>query len=249
MKMLFLDIETSPNTAHVWGLFKQNIAISQIMESSYVLCWAAKWADGDEIMYDSMKDNTAFNMICEVHKLLDEADVVVHYNGSRFDIPTLNKEFLLHGLPPPAPYQELDLLKVARNRFRFVSNKLEYVANALGLGNKVKHRGHQLWIDCMAGDKDAWAEMEAYNKQDAVLLEKVYNEFRPWIKNHPVRSLYERAVSELTCPTCASSNFQRRGSAVSAAGKYQRYQCSDCGSWFKAGRTSAPAIGLRGRSL
>ena len=27
MKILFLDLETSPNLAHVWGLWQQNVAI------------------------------------------------------------------------------------------------------------------------------------------------------------------------------------------------------------------------------
>ena len=52
MKILLLDIESSPNTAHVWGLWQQNVGIKQIMESSYVLCWAAKWLDDKEIMFD-----------------------------------------------------------------------------------------------------------------------------------------------------------------------------------------------------
>ena len=38
MKLLFLDIETSPNQAYVWGLFKQNIGISQMTDSSRVMC-------------------------------------------------------------------------------------------------------------------------------------------------------------------------------------------------------------------
>ena len=70
-------------------------------------------------------------MLEGIHKLLDEADAVIHYNGKRFDIPSLNKEFLLNGMFPPAPFKEIDLLTVARGRFRFVSNKLDYVAQQL----------------------------------------------------------------------------------------------------------------------
>ena len=43
MKILILDIETSPHTGFHWGLFQQNISIGQLIESSTVLCWAAKW--------------------------------------------------------------------------------------------------------------------------------------------------------------------------------------------------------------
>ena len=36
MKILGLDIETAPNTAHVWSLWKQNIAINQIVNTGRV---------------------------------------------------------------------------------------------------------------------------------------------------------------------------------------------------------------------
>jgi len=34
MQILLLDIETAPNTAHVWGLWNQNVSLNQLMESS-----------------------------------------------------------------------------------------------------------------------------------------------------------------------------------------------------------------------
>lgn len=230
MKILLLDIETSPNTAHVWGLFKQSISINQIMESSYVMCWAAKWYEDDTVYFDSIMKSKHKTMIGRIHKLIDEADAVLHYNGSKFDIPTLNKEFLLHGFKPPAPYKQIDLLRVSKNKFRFPSNKLDYVAQQLGLGKKTSHTGHELWIKCMAKDKEAWALMEEYNKNDVILLEKVYEKYKPWITNHPNHGTY---VGGVCCPNCGGISYQRRGWAVTVAHKYPRYQCKDCGSWFK----------------
>ena len=31
MKILMIDIEVSPNTAHVWGIYDQNISINQLL--------------------------------------------------------------------------------------------------------------------------------------------------------------------------------------------------------------------------
>ena len=42
-KVLVIDIETSPNVVYAWGLWDQNIGISQVIEPSRVLCFAAKW--------------------------------------------------------------------------------------------------------------------------------------------------------------------------------------------------------------
>ena len=172
-------------------------------------------------------------MLASIHKLLDEADAVIHYNGKRFDIPSLNKEFLLNNMFPPAPFKEIDLLTVARGKFRFVSNKLDYVAQSLGLGKKTAHEGHELWVQCMAGIPKAWKTMEEYNKNDVILLEKVYERFKPWIKNHLNHNVLEN--SGLCCPTCTSKSFQKRGYNITSTGKYQRYQCRTCGNWFRDG--------------
>lgn len=229
MKLLFLDIETSPNTAHVWGLWQQNVGLSQLRESSRVMCWSAMWAGAEEVYFSSEHNTSHKNMIKAAHKLLDEADAVCHYNGKKFDIPTLNKEFLKHGLLPPSPYKQIDLLRVARSQFRFPSNKLDYVAQQLGLGKKVSHEGHELWLKCMAGDDEAWAKMEEYNINDVLLLEKVYDRLLPWITNHPNMSYMQR---EYVCPTCGGNHYQHRGFRVAAAGTYKRLQCKDCGTWF-----------------
>jgi DNA polymerase elongation subunit (family B)/predicted RNA-binding Zn-ribbon protein involved in translation (DUF1610 family) len=228
MKILLLDIETAPNTAYVWGLFKQNISISQLVDSSAMLCWAAKWLGEDEVMFSSIMMGKK-GMLKEIHKLLNEADAVVHYNGSRFDIPTLNKEFLEAGMPPPSPYAQIDLLKTARQQFRFPSNKLDYVGRALGLGRKTSHEGFELWIKCMNKDPDAWERMEEYNIQDVWLLEQVYYKFLPWIKKHP--NIGVHSDTEHICPNCGSHSVQRRGYNITGSGKYQRYQCKDCGTW------------------
>jgi DNA polymerase elongation subunit (family B) len=232
MKILLLDIETAPNVAYVWRTFKENIAPKQIIESGYVICWAAKWLGEDDIYFESVHHRSPRSMLVKIHKLLEKADAVVHYNGTRFDIPHLNKEFLLHGLKPPASYKQIDLLRTARNRFRFPSNKLDYIATALGVGKKHENAGFQLWIDCMAGKEEAWKEMETYNKQDVVLLEAVYNIFLPWIKNHPNVATHE-GHEAFVCPSCGGGDLQKRGFTITAHRQYQRYQCKACGSWSR----------------
>lgn len=238
MKILLLDIETAPNMAYVWGLWQQNVGINQIEQAGYVLCWAAKWLGDETMMFDSLKKSGNDRMLKRIHKLLGEADAVVHYNGVKFDIPTLNKEFIKAELTPPAPYKHIDLLLHCRRIFRFESNKLDYVARALGLGKKVKHEGFELWVQCMAGDREAWKRMEEYNRHDVTLLEALYEKVRPWINAHPNRSVYGEG---LVCPNCGHDKVQARGYLVSKATKFRRFQCNGCGHWF---RDSARVKGL-----
>lgn len=232
MRLLFLDIETAPHLTATWGLFNQNIAIDQIMEPGYTLCWAAKWYGEKEIMFESVMTGRK-RMISSIYKLMSEADAICHYNGSKFDVPTLHKEFLLLDKTPPKPFKEIDLLKTARRRFRLASNKLDFVAQQLGLGSKVKHRGMGLWLGCMKKNKEDWQVMEEYNRHDVVLLEKVYERLRPWIHDHPNLSVLE-GVS--CCTKCGSEDFQARGNRATMAGIYPQYRCNDCGSWFRGHR-------------
>jgi len=227
-KILFADIETSPNTVYTWGLWRQNISHDHIELSSAILCWSAKWLGHSTIIYKSIQHDTPKEMLSGIHKLLDEADIVVTYNGMNFDLPTLNKEFLTHGLTPPSPYKQVDMLRVVRAAFRFESNKLDAVLKTLSMGQKVKHRGFQLWVGCMKGDTSCWEEMRRYNKGDVQALEKLYKRVLPWISAHPLISAYRE---RLVCDKCGSKNTTYQGTSIKQRLRYPQYQCNDCGGW------------------
>lgn len=233
MRKLLIDIETAPNQVHVWGLWGQNVGINQIITPGYTMCYSAKWVGERGLIFDSIFDTKPEKMVRGVHKLISEADAVITYNGVKFDLPTLNKEFVLYGLEPPSPYKNIDLLKVAKRQFRFPSNKLDYISRELGLGSKVKHKGHDLWIECMRGDPKAWKTMTSYCKQDVVLLEKLYHRLLPWIHNHPNHSLYDPQDTP-SCTNCGSTHLQSRGYAYTNTLRYRRYRCNDCGSWNRS---------------
>jgi DNA polymerase elongation subunit (family B) len=232
VKILTLDIETTPNLAHVWGLWQQNVALVQLRESTNLLCLAAKW-HGDKNVHFLSGDE----MLNDVFGLLDEADAVITWNGDRFDLPHLNREFLEHNMGIPSPYASIDLLKTSRKKFKFPSNKLDYVASTLGVGSKTSHYGHKLWIDCMAGDERAWKLMEKYNKQDVRITEKVYDKLLPWISSHP--SVAAHAGNMNGCPNCGSVKAQKRGFAYTAVSTFQQFACLSCGKWYRGAKRLA----------
>lgn len=229
MKLLFLDIEIAPSLATVWGLRNAFLKPENLVNDSYVLSWAAKWYDSDEVEYSSLRIADHDEMIVGMYELLEQADAVVTYNGDNFDLKILNQEFLLLGLPPPAPYKSVDLLKTMRKRFRGTSNKLNYWLKRLNIGQKVEHRGYQLWLDCMDGNKKAFVEMETYNIGDVVELENLYKRVLPWITNNANRNAYDNSCK---CPHCGSKKYQLRGWRVTTTRKYRRAQCTNCGGWF-----------------
>lgn len=212
-------------------MWDQNLAINQLVNSAETLCWSAKWLGEKEVFFSSLQKHSKKQMLKKIYALLDEADVVVHYNGKKHDIPHLNRGFIELGLPPPSPYKQVDLLETAKRQFKFPSNKLEYVVKALGLGEKFKTSGFELWVGCMRNDPKSWAEMTAYNIQDVIILEKLYINLLPWVTRHANHSLHNKG--ERVCPRCGSSHVQKRGYTHTLASTFQRYQCKGCGGWFK----------------
>jgi hypothetical protein len=232
MKILFFDLETKPNLVYTWGLFNQNISLAQIVDPTSVLCFGARWFGTKKVVFKSVHHDGRKAMLEELHRLMDEADYLCGWNSKGFDHKHINREFLENGMAPPSPTKDLDLLLLARKHFRFTSNKLDYVSQALGLGEKVKHTGFQLWIDCMAGDAKAWSLMKKYQIQDVDLLLKIYDQLLPWMDNqHPNRGILEGNPDG--CIVCGADNLVAQGRAYTSTGSYQRLLCRNCGKWQK----------------
>ena len=231
MKILFLDLETSPNLAHVWGLWQQNVAITQLEKSTEVICFGARWLGSDKVIFKSVHHHGKETMLNELHKIMDQADVLIGWNSAAFDSKHIKREFIENGYLPPSPWIELDLMRVVKAQFKFPSNKLDYVAQKLGVGAKVSHSGFQLWLDCMAGNNKAWAEMKEYQIQDVNLLVDLYAILLPWINNHP--NVAAANNEPQGCKNCGSTNIIKSGKKVTTTGTYQRHQCNDCGVYMR----------------
>ena len=228
MKILTLDIETSPHIASVWGLWQQNVSLNQLRECTTVICWAAKWHGNSKIEFMSDHHDDHESMISWIWDLLDKADIVVGWNHKAFDLKHLNREFLLMGLSPPSKYVVVDLMLETRKNFKFASNKLH-------------HTGMELWNGCVIrDDPKSWAVMKKYNIQDVKLTEKVFDVLRPWLKM-PNIALY-MGLEGFACPSCGSDALQRRGYAYKSAGVYQRYQCTDCTKWSTDSKRFATTV-------
>jgi len=239
-RILHIDIETAPILAWVWGLFKQNVAIGQIHKDWHILCWAAKWHKEAGVYSDALWRHTVSGkwtkgaeekIVRSVWRMLDEADIVVGHNADRFDVSKINAKFYEYGMLPPSPYRTVDTLKVARNRFGFPSNKLDYIIQLKAKGAKLK-TDFELWIDVMTGKPKACKRMMDYNMEDVRILEDVYTDMLPWITNHPNMGVYNDGEAT-QCSACGSTHIHKRGFSYTNLGVYQRIVCIGCGHWDK----------------
>lgn len=242
-KILVLDIETAPMRAFVWRRWKQNVHDSQIISRWFMLTWSAKWLFSDKTLSDKLTSKEAkgendLRLAKNLWSLLDEADIIIAHNGERFDIPQINARFIVHGLKPTRPYQQIDTLKVARRQFDFDGNGLDNLANIFGITGKVE-TSFELWDRCVAGDTKALKEMETYNIQDVLLLEELYLKIRPWIKAHPNLGLYVES-EEPVCHACGSTELEPSGDYRTAVGVYDTFKCKVCDSYSRARTNSVP---------
>ena len=240
-KRLVLDIENSPILADVWGLWKNNVSLDQIRRDWVMLSWAAKWVGEDYIYSDALphyaKEYKADpendeHILASLNDMLNEADMVIGHNSSAFDLPKIRARMESLGLKPFSPVQEIDTLKIAKQAFRFSSNKMAFIAETLGIGTKTDTGGHLLWVKCLRGDPKSWALMEEYNCNDVILTEQVYELLAPWSKGHPNFGLYSFG-DDAQCTVCGSHDLACDGYAYTQMGRFQRYRCKACGKYLR----------------
>ena len=135
-RRLFFDIETSPNIGLFWEAgYKKNIDYSNIIQERAIICICYKWEDEKEVyalQWDAKQnDKRMLEQFIEVANVSNE---MVGHNGDKFDLAWIRTRCLFHNISMFPKYTTIDTLKVARQKFRFNSNRLNYIADFLGLG-------------------------------------------------------------------------------------------------------------------
>lgn len=250
-KILLIDIETAPILGYVWSLWKQNVGLNQIKEEWYILSYCAKWLGESEIIYRDVRNDphSDSSLLPELWELLNEADIIIGQNGKAFDIPKIQARMVMAGMLPPRPFKVIDTLLMAKQQFRFTSNRLEWMtgdsANLTEI-SKSKHAkfpGFALWAECLKGNVEAWDEMREYNVPDVTSMEELYLRLRPWYVGHPNLAAYVDS-EEVLCPRCLSTDIKQDGFTFTQTGKYEMYTCGGCGGWSR-GRYTRNSIGKR----
>lgn len=236
-KILLWDIETAHNILAAFDLKTEYTPHTNILQERFVICAAWKWLGERQVHTVSVLDdpkrfrkNVADDRyVLEVlHKVLSEADVIIGHNGDAFDMKFVQSRMLINDLPALPPITSIDTYKVAKGRFRFNSNRLDYLGKVLGFGGK-KSTPAGLWLDVLKGDKKAIKTMVDYNKRDVTLLENVFLKLRPYVANHINREIF----GKVGCPRCGSNKIQSRGFHRAITKTYRRFQCQKCSGWFR----------------
>lgn len=250
-RVLLIDIETAPILAYVWSLWKQNVGLNQIKEEWYILSFCAKWLGEPEIIYQDIRHEpfSDASLMQPLWDLLNEADIIIGQNGKAFDMPKIQARLVMAGFPPPRPYKVIDTLLMAKQQFRFTSNKLEWMTGdssnltAIQKSKHAKFPGFALWAECLKGNPEAWDEMKEYNIPDVTSMEELYLKLRPWYVGHPNMAVYVDS-DKIACPKCASHDVVQDGFTFTQVGKYELYHCKGCGGYSR-GRYTRNSTAVR----
>lgn len=222
------DIETSPNLVYTYDLYNTTIRPDQIVQPSRMLCWAGKWLDAKAVKFYSEHHHERTDMVEQLWLALDEADIVVTYNGRGFDNKHVMREFVTAGLGPPSPWQDVDLLKENRRLFKFASNRLGYVTETLGVDTKLD-TGTGLWRRVLEGDEKAWALFKRYNVADVRATQALLEVIAPFCRL-PHMGLWTGNTK--ACPSCGDTTLTPMGKTYTKTASYPRLLC-ECGAWCK----------------
>ena len=226
-RVLCLDIETSPALLYSFTLKPDYINPTQIVEPSRVLCFAAKWHGEAGTELWSEWDQGREAMIEAAWQYLNEADVVIGYNHRSFDIPHLQREMVLLGYGPPSPWVDVDLLAEVRRNFKFMSARLGYVVDQLGLDAKMDAGGFDTWRSVLAGERSAQKRMGTYCRGDVEITSSLALYLQNWIRL-PHSGLFSGDLT--ACHNCGSKRLVPDGISRTRVSAWLRLACEDCGA-------------------
>ena len=127
-RILIWDIETSPMISYNWSAYESNAL--EVIEESQILCFAYKWLGDRKVKVVAQDDFVGYKkgemndkqVVMAIHKLFDEADIIVGHNSDSFDNKTAQSRMMVWGLTPPSPYKQIDTKKVLKKYGRFSKN-------------------------------------------------------------------------------------------------------------------------------
>jgi hypothetical protein len=233
-KILFLDVESSPDVAVSFKRYKANMSQDHILEEGGWLLSVA-YAFNDEPVESFclspvqaiMNDDSS--LVATLWDAIEQADIIVAHNLAKFDLALFKARCVINGFPPPKRVKQVDTLKLARS-MKFQSNRLDSLGVVLGEGTKIKHSGIQLWIDCMQGKAEALEEMKQYNAQDVELLRNVYHRLKAFDNNSPNAALFTYG-EDVACRVCGSHDLTTTPNQIAAGSSlFSEVVCNDCGA-------------------
>ena len=237
-KILTLDLERIPGrvTLDVWhpGDFKRLSYVGPERWESLprTVCATAKWyGQRAEFIAEWQGDDVGARM----WQLIDEADVIVTYNGKRADLRWLQQDWDVAGLPAPRPFKHVDLFAM-NARWAFERRSLAHLLDRLSLANKNGHYNADEARAAVAGDEKAQKRLKRYNVGDVKVTEALFDRLRHHVKGINLGLYYPDCEDVNRCPRCGAADTLRDAGWYTAEQfRYAMRRCDACGGLARSG--------------
>lgn len=233
-RVLLLDIENSPYQVFTWDNNPRvPISHQNIVKNAEMLSAAWKWLGEDKVYSKMVRvGGDDKELTKELQWVIAQADAVVAHFGNGHDIPWIAGRCLYHGLGPLKPVIQIDTWQIAKRKFKLFNNKLAYLAEHLGLPQKLD-TDFDLWKKVMNGNREARAYMLKYNRQDVLTLEEVFKRIIPFVPAQLNHALFaeDDVTASRTCPTCGKDKLKRVGYGYTRANIKINLKCMECGAY------------------
>lgn len=168
-----LDIEASQLTANFGFMLSWAVKV----DHAHVI--SDRLNEGDFMQSD--KINTDKRIVKSLIDCLGDFDVITHYFGDYFDVPFIRSRCLKHRIkfPEYGSLYTVDVWRWAKRNLKLHSNRLESVAQHLGVNCKTKLDTNK-WIRGTMGDMKSIEYIHKHNVKDVITLEKVYTRMKPY---------------------------------------------------------------------
>lgn len=264
--IIFWDLEASLMSALTFGIWDTSIPASRITKHSHILSNSYAFNDGEvqgiRLTPEQVRDGDDLDVVIDTIRAIEKADLMVTFNGNRYDKKLLNTRALFHNLPPIRYPAHCDLMQLAKREFKFPSNSMENISIYLGQEGKLATSGSRLWERCFNWqdyeecDK-ALDEMLTYGKRDIIPTRELYKRFMGWSKNSPNLGLITKEINGentkdnhiLMCPHCGSEDVDKIGSkAYTSVSSFDLYRCGevDCRGLSRANANNTKLLNYRG---
>ena len=245
LNVLYWDLESSLMGTLTFGLWNQNISGNRITKHSHLL--SNSWAFNDEppqgvrLSPEDVAEGNDLLVVVDTIRAIEKSDLIISFNGKKFDVPLLKTRALLHGLPPIKFPPHLDLMQEAKRNFRFPSNSMQNISLYLGEHGKLATSGRNLWERCYHFQNyddcnDALAQMLEYGLRDIDATRDLHKRLQGWFKSPVNIGLITKEINgvntkdnhDLLCPHCSSKDVDKIGSkAYTSVSSFNIYRCGN----------------------
>lgn len=241
-RILILDVERLDGITqqHYWDrgdLQKRYVHYETVVRQPRTTIVCAKWYDRPDVIQLAEWDKGGRKQFLrKVHRLMEQADIIVGHNVDNADIPWLRGDLHIEAaLPPLPPFKTVDTLKVLRREFKSGApfKSLDAFCQIVGIPAKTDRYDRESMERAASGKSTEDRErLTAYCVGDVIATQGLYDFLRGHIKNHP--ALFMDGKDKMTiCHRCGHDTEPIARRYVANIMTYSMRKCVACGGYSR----------------